>query len=114
MIETFRRFIDMDGKDMFVENETTPNEQWPSTGRIELRNFSIKYREDLEHVLKDVNLTINPSEKIGIVGRTGAGKTSLTRALFRLIDSKTCDRSIVADGQVIFSLSLGDLWPRLD
>ncbi|KAJ2865626.1 Multidrug resistance-associated protein 1 [Coemansia erecta] len=112
-IETFRRFIDMDGEKMFVENATTPDEQWPSTGKIEFRNFSMKYREDLEHVLKEINLTINPGEKIGIVGRTGAGKTSLTRALFRLIDSKTCNGSIVIDGQDIFSLNIGDLRPRL-
>ncbi|KAJ2402506.1 hypothetical protein GGI23_000670, partial [Coemansia sp. RSA 2559] len=112
-IETFRRFIDMDGEKMFAENATMPEEHWPSTGRIEFRNFSMKYCEDLEYVLKDVNLTIKPGEKIGIVGRTGAGKTSLTRALFRLIDSKTCNGSIVIDGQDIFSLNLGDLRPRL-
>ncbi|KAJ1783739.1 hypothetical protein LPJ59_006510, partial [Coemansia sp. RSA 2399] len=112
-IERFRRFVDMDGEKMFVKNATKPEEQWPSTGRIEFRNFSMKYREDLEHVLNDVNLTINPGEKIGIVGRTGAGKTSLTRALFRLIDSKTCNGSIVVDGQDIFSLNIGDLRPKL-
>ncbi|KAJ1797805.1 Multidrug resistance-associated protein 1 [Coemansia sp. RSA 2399] len=98
---------------MFVESATKPEEQWPSAGRIEFRNFSMKYREDLELVLKDVNLTINPGEKIGIVGRTGAGKTSLTRALFRLIDSKTCSGSIVVDDQDIFSLNIGDLRPKL-
>ncbi|KAJ2862942.1 Canalicular multispecific organic anion transporter 1, partial [Coemansia erecta] len=73
----------------------------------------MKYREDLEYVLKDINLTIKPGEKIGVVGRTGAGKTSLTRALFRLIDSKTCNGSIVVDGQDIFTLNLGDLRPKL-
>ncbi|KAJ2865807.1 hypothetical protein GGI22_001425 [Coemansia erecta] len=103
----------MDGEKMFVENATTPDEQWPSTGKIEFRNFSMKYREDLEDVLKEINLTINPGENIGIVGRTGAGKTSLTRALFCLIDSKTCNGSIVVDGQDIFSLNIGDLRPRL-
>ncbi|KAJ1908515.1 hypothetical protein LPJ81_000016 [Coemansia sp. IMI 209127] len=112
-IETFRRFIDMDGEKMFIKDALKPEEQWPSTGKIEFRNFSMKYREDLELVLKDVNLTINPGEKIGIVGRTGAGKTSLTRALFRLIDSKTCNGSIVVDGQDIFSLNIGDLRPKL-
>ncbi|KAJ1783597.1 ATP-binding cassette glutathione S-conjugate transporter ycf1, partial [Coemansia sp. RSA 2399] len=98
---------------MVIENATKPEEQWPSTGKIEFRNFSMKYREDLELVLKDINLTINPGEKIGIVGRTGAGKTSLTRALFRLIDSKTCDGSIVVDDQDIFSLNISDLRPKL-
>ncbi|KAJ1788844.1 Multidrug resistance-associated protein 1, partial [Coemansia sp. RSA 2399] len=84
------RYVDMDGEKMFSESAAKPEEQWPSAGKIEFRNFSMRYREDLELVLKDVNLTINPGEKIGIVGRTGAGKTSLTQALFRLIDTKTC------------------------
>ncbi|KAJ2394182.1 ATP-binding cassette glutathione S-conjugate transporter ycf1, partial [Coemansia sp. RSA 2559] len=101
-IETFRRFIEMDGEEMFVENAITPDEQWPSTGKIKFCNFITKYRENLEHVLKDVNLTINLSEKVGIDSRTGAGKTSLTQDLFRLIDSKTCNGSIVVDGQEIF------------
>ncbi|KAJ1903847.1 hypothetical protein LPJ81_002843 [Coemansia sp. IMI 209127] len=103
----------MDSEKMFVKNATKPEEHWPSTGKIEFRNFSMKYREDLELVLNDVNLTINPGEKIGIVGRTGAGKTSLTRALFHLIDSKTCNGSIVVDGQDIFSIDIGDLRPKL-
>ncbi|KAJ2857335.1 ATP-binding cassette glutathione S-conjugate transporter ycf1 [Coemansia erecta] len=89
----------MDGEKMLIENATKPNGQWPSKGRIEFRSFSMKYREDPELVLKDVNLTIKPGEKIAIVGRTSAGKMSLTRALFHLIDSKTCNGSIVIDGQ---------------
>ncbi|KAJ1889325.1 hypothetical protein LPJ81_006158, partial [Coemansia sp. IMI 209127] len=98
---------------MFSESAAKREEQWPSAGKIEFCNFSMKYREDLELVLKDVNLTINPGEKIGIVGRTGAGKTSLTRALFRLIDTKTCSGSIVVDDQDIFSLNIGDLRPKI-
>ncbi|KAG0270310.1 Multidrug resistance-associated protein 6, partial [Linnemannia gamsii] len=60
---------------------------WPSEGRITFKNYSTRYREGLDLVIKNVSVDILPSEKIGIVGRTGAGKSSLTLALFRLIEA---------------------------
>ena len=54
---------------------------WPEQGAISFRNYSTRYREDLNEVLQDLNLTIKGGEKIGVVGRTGAGKSSLTLAL---------------------------------
>lgn len=62
---------------------TTPPASWPDTGRVEFRNFSVRYRPGLDLVLHQVSFTVNGSEKVGIVGRTGAGKSSLTLALFR-------------------------------
>ncbi|KAJ2869022.1 ABC transporter C member 13 [Coemansia erecta] len=73
----------------------------------------MKYRSDLEYALKDINLAINPGEKIGIVGRTGAGKTSLSRSLFRLISSNTCAGSILIDGCDISSINTSTLRPKL-
>ncbi|KAJ2596866.1 Multidrug resistance-associated protein 1 [Coemansia sp. RSA 1804] len=98
---------------MVVENAITPEKQWPSAGKIELRDFNMRYHEDLELALKNINLTIEPGEKIGIVGRTGAGKTSLTRALFHMVDSKNCTGSIMIDGHDILSLNIRDLRPKL-
>ncbi|EYB87408.1 hypothetical protein Y032_0263g589 [Ancylostoma ceylanicum] len=57
---------------------------WPTEGHITVSNMYMKYDEDGDYVLKNVSLDIKPKEKIGIVGRTGAGKSSLLRALFRL------------------------------
>ncbi|KAJ2846237.1 Multidrug resistance-associated protein 6, partial [Coemansia erecta] len=65
------------------------------------------------YALKDINLTINPGEKIGIVGRTGAGKSSLSRAVFRLINRNTCEGSILIDGCDISSISTSDLRPQI-
>ncbi|KAG0273311.1 hypothetical protein BGZ95_010872 [Linnemannia exigua] len=62
-------------------------ERWPQQGRIIFKNYSTRYREGLDLVLKDVSFEVQPSEKVGIVGRTGAGKSSLTLALFRLVEA---------------------------
>lgn len=71
--------------EMVIENNR-PVASWPSDGSIEFKNYSTRYRENLSPVLKNISLNIKPSEKIGIVGRTGAGKSSLTLALFRIIE----------------------------
>lgn len=60
-----------------IENKR-PASSWPANGGVSFRNYSTRYREGLDLVLKDINLDIKPHEKIGIVGRTGAGKSSLT------------------------------------
>jgi ABC-type multidrug transport system fused ATPase/permease subunit len=63
-----------------------PGVGWPAQGAVSFKNYSTRYREGLDLVLKDINLDIKPHEKIGVVGRTGAGKSSLTLALFRIIE----------------------------
>ena len=60
---------------------------WLKFGKIEFKNFSVKYREDTDIVLKHLNIIINPGEKIGIVGRTGSGKSTITLCLFRLLEA---------------------------
>lgn len=59
---------------------------WPHAGKISFFNVSLKYRPHLPLVLQNVSFTIAPGEKIGVVGRTGAGKSSLLVALLRLVD----------------------------
>ena len=63
------------------------SENWLKNGKIEFKNFSVKYRKDTELVLKNINILINPGEKIGIVGRTGSGKSTITLCLFRLLEA---------------------------
>lgn len=58
---------------------------WPSSGTIEFKDYSTRYAENLDLVLKNITFSIKLGEKIGVVGRTGAGKSSLTLALFRMI-----------------------------
>ncbi|KAL3282150.1 hypothetical protein HHI36_005345 [Cryptolaemus montrouzieri] len=61
-------------------------ENWPEQGEIKFRDVSLTYRKKEEIVLKNLNFTIHPQEKIGVVGRTGAGKSSLIVTLFRIYD----------------------------
>ena len=79
---------------------------WPTDGMIRFRNVYMKYVEDDPPVLKGLNLVINPGEKIGIVGRTGAGKSSLISALFRLAK---IEGVIEIDGIDTGSICLEDL-----
>ncbi|CCD69448.1 ABC-type glutathione-S-conjugate transporter [Caenorhabditis elegans] len=80
---------------------------WPEKGEISIKNFSVRYRPGLDLVLHGISAHIAPSEKVGIVGRTGAGKSSLTLALFRIIEAD--GGSIEIDGINIANLQLEQL-----
>ena len=60
---------------------------WPKEGAVEFKNYMLKYWENTELVLKGISFKINPKEKIGIVGRTGAGKSTICLALCRMIEA---------------------------
>lgn len=65
-----------------LENSKVPRD-WPMEGQVVFENFKVRYREGLDLVLRGITFTIRGGEKVGIVGRTGAGKSSLTLSLFR-------------------------------
>ncbi|XP_060593741.1 ATP-binding cassette sub-family C member 3-like [Ruditapes philippinarum] len=85
--------------------------QWPQFGRIDFQGYKTRYREGLDLVLHGIHCTIREGEKVGIVGRTGAGKSSLALALFRLIES--ADGAIMIDGVDISTLGLHELRQKL-
>lgn len=87
--------------------ETRPPVAWPQKGGIKFVDYSTRYRENLEPVLRNINVEIAPQEKVGIVGRTGAGKSSLTLALFRIIEAT--GGHIEIDGVDTSQLGLFDL-----
>jgi len=62
-------------------------DNWPNLGKIEFINFSVKYRPNTEIVLKNLNFVIQGKEKVGIVGRTGSGKSTITLCLFRILEA---------------------------
>ena len=83
------------------------NQQWVSKGRIDFINYSAKYRPDTEIVLDSLNLKIMAGEKVGVVGRTGAGKSTLCLAICRFLEASK--GSIEIDGVDISEVGLADL-----
>uniref|UniRef100_A0A670K1B7 ABC-type glutathione-S-conjugate transporter n=1 Tax=Podarcis muralis TaxID=64176 RepID=A0A670K1B7_PODMU len=83
------------------------HENWPTEGKIEFKGYSLRYRPSLELALENINLKINGREKVGIAGRTGAGKSSLAMGLLRLVEAAAGE--IVIDGTNIALLGLHDL-----
>ena len=66
--------------------EAKPPADWPSSGNIEFKDLTLRYRAGLPNVLHGITMSIRGGEKIGIVGRTGAGKSSITLALLRIVE----------------------------
>jgi len=87
--------------------DTRPESSWPKKGRIEFDHLVLKYRKDSPPVLKDVSFTIQPKEKVGIVGRTGSGKSTLLVGLLRIVEAT--EGAIRIDGVDISKLGLKDL-----
>ncbi|KAJ2061683.1 hypothetical protein GGI17_002947 [Coemansia sp. S146] len=88
-----------------------PLPTWPETGKIEFRHYSMRYRSELDLTLNDLSFVVRSKEKIGIVGRTGAGKSSLTYALMRLVEADS--GNITIDGTDISTIGLYDLRSRI-
>lgn len=94
-----------------IISKRRPKISWPGQGAVDFNNYSARYRTGLDLVLKGINLHIKSHEKIGVVGRTGAGKSSLTLALFRIIEPDTGNISI--DDLNTSTIGLLDLRGRL-
>ncbi|KAK6459161.1 multidrug resistance-associated protein/mitoxantrone resistance protein, ABC superfamily [Scheffersomyces xylosifermentans] len=86
-VERILEYINLKPEAAMVIEDKRPSEDWPSNGKISFKGYSARYRENLDLVLKNIDISINAKEKVGVVGRTGAGKSSLTLALFRIIES---------------------------
>lgn len=88
-----------------------PPAHWPSQGRIEVSDLVVSYAPDLPPVLKGISFTVEPRQRLGVVGRTGAGKSSLTLALFQFI--RASEGQILIDGLDTSKINLHDLRSRM-
>ncbi|XP_029326361.1 multidrug resistance-associated protein 1 isoform X2 [Mus caroli] len=106
-VERLKEYSETEKEAPWQIQETAPPSTWPHSGRVEFRDYCLRYREDLDLVLKHINVTIEGGEKVGIVGRTGAGKSSLTLGLFRINES--AEGEIIIDGVNIAKIGLHNL-----
>uniref|UniRef100_A0A8P4G8C0 ABC-type glutathione-S-conjugate transporter n=1 Tax=Dicentrarchus labrax TaxID=13489 RepID=A0A8P4G8C0_DICLA len=109
-VERVSEYSELENEAKWV-TETRPTEKWPEEGRLQFDNYKVRYRPGLELVLHGVTCNISSTEKIGIVGRTGAGKSSLTNCLFRIIEA--AEGRILIDDIDISTIGLHDLRNRL-
>uniref|UniRef100_A0A665W8X8 ATP-binding cassette sub-family C member 5 n=1 Tax=Echeneis naucrates TaxID=173247 RepID=A0A665W8X8_ECHNA len=119
LTETEARFTSVERINHYIKSEAprqgpeadAPAPSWPQQGKITFQNAELRYRDDLPLVLKNLSFTILPEETIGIVGRTGSGKSTLGVALFRLVE--LTGGSIIIDGINIAQIGLDDLRSKL-
>uniref|UniRef100_M3ZDH2 ATP-binding cassette sub-family C member 5 n=1 Tax=Xiphophorus maculatus TaxID=8083 RepID=M3ZDH2_XIPMA len=111
--ETEARFTSVERINHYIKSPeaAAPAPSWPQQGKISFQDVDMRYRDHLPLVLKNLSFTVLPEETVGIVGRTGSGKSSLAVALFRLVELSA--GSIVIDGIDIAQIGLDDLRSKL-
>uniref|UniRef100_A0A8C5TUD7 Canalicular multispecific organic anion transporter 2 n=1 Tax=Malurus cyaneus samueli TaxID=2593467 RepID=A0A8C5TUD7_9PASS len=110
-VERIKEYSETETEAPWTIEGKSPPADWPSKGELEFVNYSVRYRKGLDLVLKGLNLQVHGGEKIGIVGRTGAGKSSMTLCLFRILEAVKGEIKI--DGVKISEIGLHDLRSRL-
>ena len=106
-VERIKEYIEVEQEAKAVVEETRPTGNWPTQGAIHFKGYTTRYRSDLEPVLKDLTFSVKPGDRVGIVGRTGAGKSSLALALFRGLEAER--GQIIIDDLDISLIGLQDL-----
>ncbi|CAJ1950983.1 unnamed protein product [Sphenostylis stenocarpa] len=110
-VERIKQFIHLPSEPPAIVKEHRPPSSWPSRGRIDLQALEIRYRPNAPLVLKGITCTFREGSRVGVVGRTGSGKSTLISALFRLVEPARGD--ILIDGINICSMGLKDLRMKL-
>lgn len=106
-VERVGNYIDLTPEAPLVIEDHRPPPGWPSAGQVKFENVVMRYRPHLPPVLHGLTVEIRAMEKIGVVGRTGAGKSSMFNTLFRIVEAE--QGQIFIDGVDVHSLGLSDL-----
>ncbi|KAA8529722.1 hypothetical protein F0562_034178 [Nyssa sinensis] len=110
-VERILQFSKIPSEAPLVIETCRPEPKWPINGRIELENLHVRYSPALPMVLRGISCTFPGGKKIGVVGRTGCGKSTLVQALFRVVEPS--EGRILIDGVDICKIGLQDLRSRL-
>ena len=110
-VERILQYTSIPSEGPLIVQKHRPDSSWPVRGEISIHNLQIRYAPHLPLILHGVTCTFPAGKKIGIVGRTGSGKSTLIQALFRLVEPTT--GCIFIDGIDISSIGLQDLRSRL-
>ncbi|KAK4773815.1 hypothetical protein SAY87_028834 [Trapa incisa] len=110
-VERILQFSSIPSEAPLVIDDSRPSPEWPSCGTIELENLHVQYKPSLPVVLRGITCTFPGKKKVGIVGRTGSGKSTLIQALFRVVEPSI--GRILIDGVDIVKMGLQDLRSRL-
>ncbi|KAK5654791.1 hypothetical protein OQA88_6827 [Cercophora sp. LCS_1] len=106
-VERIKEYLDVEQEAAAVVEKNRPAEHWPANGSVEFINYTTSYRKELDPVLRNLTFKIEAQEKVGIVGRTGAGKSSLALAILRALEAD--DGKILIDDIDIGLIGLRDL-----
>lgn len=106
-VERVKEYLEVEQEAPAIIEKNRPPQNWPSLGSVEFINYTTRYRADLDPVLKNLTFRIAAKQKVGIVGRTGAGKSSLALALFRALEAE--EGKILIDDMDIGQIGLQDL-----
>ncbi|CAH9141477.1 unnamed protein product [Cuscuta epithymum] len=106
-VERAGTYIELPSEAPAIVEGNRPPPGWPSAGSIRFESVVLRYRPELPPVLHGISFTVPPSDKVGVVGRTGAGKSSMLNALFRLVELER--GRIIIDDCDVSKLGLMDL-----
>lgn len=106
-VERLQEYENVDQEPAAEIPETKPDGSWPTAGEIDVKDVSLRYAPELPRVIKNVSFHVKSCDKIGIVGRTGAGKSTIITAFFRFLDLES--GRITIDGVDILRIGLMDL-----
>ncbi|KAL6124597.1 hypothetical protein ACLB2K_077109 [Fragaria x ananassa] len=110
-VERILQYSNLTSEAPLVIEDSKPPINWPQVGTICFKNLQIRYAEHLPSVLKNISCTFPGQKKVGVVGRTGSGKSTLIQALFRIVEPR--EGSIIIDDVDICKIGLHDLRSRL-
>ncbi|KAM1185560.1 hypothetical protein ACFX2G_015159 [Malus domestica] len=109
-VERVEQYMHIPSEALEVIEDNRPAHEWPTVGKVEILDLKVRYKPNAPLVLRGINCTIEGGDKIGIVGRTGNGKTTLISVVFHLVEPT--EGKVIVDDYDICTIGLHDLRSR--